>query len=77
VDAQFSDLIKSAAELPDSFTVLPEHDLKADLDIDSLRLIDVLLAVEDEFGVELEEDALARIETAGDLYIEIEKVAAA
>lgn len=46
--------------------------LAEDLDIDSLDLVDLVMSLEDEFGMELPDDALAEMSTVGDLvrYIE-------
>ena len=46
--------------------------LKDDLDIDSLDLIDLVMSLEDEFSVELPDEALAEMQTVGDIvkYIE-------
>ncbi len=46
--------------------------LKEDLDIDSLDLIDLVMSLEDEFSVELPDEALADMKTVGDIvkYIE-------
>lgn len=46
--------------------------LKEDLDIDSLDLIDLVMSLEDEFSVELPDEALAEMQTVGDIvkYIE-------
>ncbi|MET9301293.1 phosphopantetheine-binding protein [Micromonospora aurantiaca] len=76
MDTRFEQILKSVAELPDEFEILAEQDLREDLDIDSLRLIDVVLGIEEEFNVELGEDALAKAKTAGQLWAEIAAVAA-
>ena len=46
--------------------------LSDDLDIDSLDLIDLVMSLEDEFSVELPDEALADMKTVGDIvrYIE-------
>lgn len=46
--------------------------LSEDLDIDSLDLVDLVMSLEDEFGMELPDDALEDMSTVGDLvkYIE-------
>jgi len=46
--------------------------LTDDLDIDSLDLVDLVMTVEDEFSIELPDEALEGMKTIGDLvkYIE-------
>ena len=52
-----------------------EQRLKDDLGIDSLRLVEVLVALEEEFGVTLKEADLdpEAIQTVGDVYALMEK----
>ncbi len=45
----------------------PETRLVDDLGIDSPRMIDVVLEVEDRFGVIVDDDAMARVRTFGDV----------
>ncbi len=45
----------------------PETRLVDDLGIDSPRMIDVVLEVEDRFGVSVDDDAMARVRTFGDV----------
>ncbi|HIE17257.1 MAG TPA: acyl carrier protein [Dehalococcoidia bacterium] len=48
--------------------------LKDDLDIDSLDLVEVALALEDAFGFALPEDDLDEIVTVGDIVSLIERM---
>jgi acyl carrier protein len=41
--------------------------LRDDVPVDSLRLLDVLVAIESALGVEIDEDLLNAVETVGDL----------
>ena len=49
--------------------------LKEDLQADSLDMVELVMAAEDEFGVEIEEDAVREFVTIGDVvkYIEANK----
>lgn len=49
--------------------------LKEDLQADSLDMVELVMAAEDEFGVEIEEDAVREFVTVGDVikYIEANK----
>ena len=46
--------------------VSPATRLQEDLDIDSIRLVDVVLTVEDDFGIRIEDEAIERIKTVSD-----------
>jgi len=47
--------------------VTPEKSLRHDFGIDSLSMIDVVVAAEDEFGVIISDDDTERIDTVEDL----------
>lgn len=61
------------SEDEDSITLSTE--LKEDLGADSLDLADLIMAIEDEFEVELQDEDLEDIKTVGDIvdYIENSK----
>lgn len=46
--------------------------LPADLGADSLDLVDLAMSVEDEFDIELSDEALEKIKTVGDLVAFVE-----
>ena len=48
--------------------VVPEASFGDDLDADSLDLVELVMALEEEFGVEVPEDELEGIETVGQAY---------
>jgi acyl carrier protein len=48
-----------------------ETRLLEDLNFDSLDLVELVVEIEDEFGVELNEEHLTRVKTVGDLLKEI------
>ena len=52
--------------------VKPTSRIKADLGADSLDVVDLVMALEDEFNVEIPEDQVENIKTVGDIvkYIE-------
>lgn len=77
MDVRFEKIVKSVAELEEDFALLPDQKLKADLDVDSLKLIDIVLLIEEEFGVELSEDGLADVETVGHLWSAVDRATAA
>lgn len=47
--------------------------LKEDLQADSLDMVELVMAAEEEFGVEIEEDAVRDFVTVGDVVAYIEK----
>ena len=48
-------------------------DLQKELNLDSMDAIDLLLAVNETFGIQLPEQSLEKIHTVGDLVEHIEK----
>ena len=52
--------------------VTADTDLQEDLGADSLDVVDLLMSIEDEFGVEVPDDEIENIKTVGSLdsYIE-------
>ncbi|MBE6828105.1 MAG: acyl carrier protein [Ruminococcaceae bacterium] len=56
----------------DEQAVTPETLLTDDLDADSLEIIDLVMSLEDEFGMEVPDEAVQGFKTVGDIakYIE-------
>ncbi len=50
-----------------------EANLKEDLGADSIDAVEVIMALEDEFGVHIDDDAATKISTVKDLVDYIEK----
>ncbi|WP_103503886.1 MULTISPECIES: acyl carrier protein [Streptomyces] len=67
VNETISSILKQVAELPDSFTVQSSQDLNADLGIDSLKLIDVIVLVESELDIEIGDEFSRDLVTVADL----------
>ena len=44
-----------------------ESDLKDDLDINSARIIDIVLDIEEEFKIEIEDNTITKIRKFGDI----------
>jgi acyl carrier protein len=55
----------------------PETRLVDDFGIDSPRMIDVVLEVEDRFGVSVDDDAMARVRTFGEVLSLVQELAGA
>lgn len=56
----------------DADTLTLDTDMARDLNADSLDVVEVLMAIEDEFGVEIPDEEIENIKTIGNLveYIE-------
>jgi len=66
-DANFERFKKCAVEVlaVDPAKVTPEANFADDLDADSLDLVELVMALEEEFDVTVDEDELDGIETVG------------
>ena len=56
----------------DPSKVTLEANLESDLGADSLDAVEVIMALEDEFGIEISDDAAQAIKTVGDIVNHIE-----
>lgn len=54
--------------LPEAATLSSETDLVDDLGFDSLKYIDLVVMLENEYGIVIEEDKLAKIKTIQQLH---------
>lgn len=64
------EILKEELSLDVSKEITEDTVLREDLDADSLNIIEVIMVLEDEFGIEISEDefdALDGVETVGDL----------
>lgn len=52
--------------------VTADTDLQEDLGADSIDVVDLLMSIEDEFGVEVPDDEIENIKTVGSLVSYIE-----
>ena len=67
------DIIASTLKLDPSKVTL-EASLEHDLGADSLDAVEVIMALEDEFDIEISDDASQNIKTVGDLVSHIEEL---
>lgn len=69
-DAKFEAFQKCAVEVlsVDAAKVTKEARFAEDLDADSLDLVELVMALEEEFGVSVDEEELEGIETVGAAY---------
>ena len=56
-------------------TVSPDTNLRTDLDIDSLDMLEFVSEVENHYGIMIPQDELENIQTVSDLVALVEKLA--
>ncbi|WP_019631162.1 acyl carrier protein [Actinomadura atramentaria] len=67
------DILKGLAEIIDEIVgidkseVTPEKNFIEDLDIDSLSMVEIAVAAQDQFGVEIPDDELRNLKTVQDV----------
>ena len=71
---QLQAIIADQLEL-DAETITPDSNILDDLGADSLDVVDLIMSVEDEFGIEVPDEALEDIRTVEEMvkYIEDNK----
>jgi len=68
-------IVNEVAGVPAS-SVTPEKSFVDDLDIDSLSMVEVVMAAEDKFGVTIPDSEVKNLRTVGDAVAFIQKSAA-
>ena len=58
----------------DPAKITPESLIKKDLGADSLDILQLLMRIEDEYGLVIPDEALAKFETVGDVVSYLEKL---
>ena len=66
------DLVADQLDVDDKDSITESSSITDDLGADSLDVVDLVMALEDEFNVEIPEDQVENIKTVGDIvkYIE-------
>jgi acyl carrier protein len=68
VNGRISEVLKQIAELPESHEITADQELNTDLNIDSLKLVDIVVRVEAALDVELGDEFFSEtLVTVGDL----------
>lgn len=62
-----SELIIEQLHLPEGTVITEDTNFKDDLHADSFELMEMIMAVEEEYGIQFEDDELAGFETVGDV----------
>ncbi|MBQ8998469.1 MAG: acyl carrier protein [Clostridium sp.] len=65
-------IIADQLGIDDLDTITMETSLVEDLEADSLDAVEVIMALEDEFGIEIPDEDAENFKTIGDLYKYIE-----
>lgn len=74
-----AEILAGLAEIVNDVAGVPVADVTADksftddLDVDSLSMVEVVMAAEDKWGVKISDDALKGLKTVGDAADYIEK----
>ena len=56
----------------DAESIAADTDIQEDLNADSLDIVDLIMSIEDEFGIEVPDTAVDEVRTVGDLVKFIE-----
>jgi acyl carrier protein len=67
-----ADIVNEVAGVP-AEDVQPDKSFTDDLDIDSLSMVEVVVAAEEKFGVKIPDDDVRDLRTVGDAVTYIEK----
>jgi acyl carrier protein len=51
----------------DPETIEPDSDIMNDFEADSLDIVDMIMTLEDEFGIEVPDEAIENLHTVGDV----------
>lgn len=73
LDERFEAILRSVAEIPVDLVITGEQDLRTELGVDSLKLMDLIVNVEEEFDVELSEEVPSKVNTVDDLWREVSR----
>ena len=58
----------------DAATITPDTDIVADLGADSLDLVELIMSLEDEFGISVTDEAIYGYKTVGEIMTYIESL---
>lgn len=61
-------------KVPGDFQVSNDTSLSGDLTIDSADMVDIVLAIEDRFGIAIGDEEIAGIKTFGDLITLVQRL---
>lgn len=64
---KIADMIREQLHLPETTNITESTDFKEDLRADSIELLELTMAVEEEYGIKMEDEDLEKIHTVGDV----------
>jgi len=76
IQADLATIVEEIAGVP-AADVQPDKEFIADLDVDSLSMVEIVVAAEEKFGVRIPDDEVKNLRTVGDAVDYIESAQAA
>ena len=76
LDEKIVKILKEVAELPEEFEIAGEQNLRSELGIDSLGMIDLVNHVEAELDIKIIEESVSNFATVADLQRHVCELAA-
>ncbi|MFF5204961.1 acyl carrier protein [Streptosporangium sp. NPDC000396] len=67
VHADIAAILRRIGKLPEFHEITGDHNLRYDLGIDSIKLIDVVVNIEEELGVVIDDEIVHGLVTVGDI----------
>ena len=58
----------------DKTEIKEKHDIIADLNADSLDMVEIIMGIEQEFGIHIEDREIQEIRTVGDIIKKVEDI---
>ncbi|MGH3473059.1 MAG: acyl carrier protein [Nocardioidaceae bacterium] len=65
IRAGLADIVNEVAGIP-ADDVQPDKSFTDDLDVDSLSMVEIVVAAEEQFGVKIPDDEVKNLQTVGD-----------
>jgi acyl carrier protein len=76
IQADLATIVEEVAGVPAS-TVQPDKEFISDLDVDSLSMVEIVVAAEEKFGVRIPDEEVKNLRTVGDAVAYIQSAQAA
>jgi acyl carrier protein len=76
LDEQIDAILKKVTELPEAFKIAGDQNLKSDLGIDSLTLIDLVTHTEAKLGIKISDKSVVNFATVADLQRHVRELVA-
>lgn len=72
---KIKEIVKDQLGLDESTEITPATSLMGDLEADSLDAVEIIMAIEDEFGVEIPDEEAEKFKNIGDIaaYVDANK----